>query len=117
MEKGIITDWDGIEELWTAYFEEMELDTEAQPMLVLDSPFASDASRERLTQLMFETFNAPSMYIDTTAACSLYASGRTTGIVLESGMGASHVVPFYEVCNNACDLLCRLPSVACCLHT
>jgi actin, other eukaryote len=63
---------------------------------MLDSPFSSDESRERLTSLMFETFNAPSMYIDTTAACSLYASGRTTGCVLESGHGCSHVVPFYE---------------------
>ena len=44
----------------------------------------------------FETFNAPAIYIDTTAACSLYASGKTTGIVLESGLGCSHVVPFYE---------------------
>merc|ERR1711959_379419 len=44
----------------------------------------------------FETFNVPSMYISIQAVLSLYASGRTTGIVLNSGDGVSHTVPIYE---------------------
>ena len=50
-------DWDGIEELWTAYFDELEYDTETHPMFVLDSPFSSDASRDRLTTLMVSCFS------------------------------------------------------------
>jgi actin beta/gamma 1 len=45
---------------------------------------------------MFETFNVPAMYISIQAVLSLYASGRTTGVVLDSGDGVSHVVPIYE---------------------
>jgi hypothetical protein len=47
-------------------------------------------------QIMFETFNAPAFYVNIQAVLSLYASGRTTGIVFDAGDGVSHVVPIYE---------------------
>merc|ERR1711920_995168 len=40
--------------------------------------------------------NVPAMYVAIQAVLSLYASGRTTGMVMDSGDGVSHNVPIYE---------------------
>jgi actin-related protein len=45
---------------------------------------------------MFETFNVPNFYVTIQAVLSLYASGRTTGVVVDSGDGVTHTVPIYE---------------------
>ena len=45
---------------------------------------------------MFETFNVPAMYIAMQPVLALYSSGRTTGVVFDSGDGVSHAVPIYE---------------------
>jgi len=45
---------------------------------------------------MFEKFNVPAISIAIQAILSLYASGRTSGLVLDSGDGVSHTAPVYE---------------------
>jgi actin beta/gamma 1 len=64
--------------------------------MLTEAPMNPKMNREKMIQIMFETFNVPSFYVQVQAVLSLYASGRTTGIVVDSGDGVTHCVPIFE---------------------
>jgi len=118
MEHGLVTNWEDMEQVWSSVFTE-HLKTSAEevlttrftyvatallshnvssqhPVLVTEAPMNSRKSREKMAEIFFETFNVPSLFISMQAVLALYASGKTTGVVLDSGDGVTHCVPMYE---------------------
>ncbi|KAJ7371080.1 hypothetical protein OS493_027768 [Desmophyllum pertusum] len=96
IKNSIITNWDDMETIWHYAFGKLGVNPEEHPVLLTEAPFNPTTNREKTTQIMFETFHTPAMYLALAPVLSLYASGRKDGIVLQSGYGVSHAVPVHD---------------------
>eukprot|EP00009_Paramoeba_aestuarina_P003746 CAMPEP_0201510954 /NCGR_PEP_ID=MMETSP0161_2-20130828/3459_1 /ASSEMBLY_ACC=CAM_ASM_000251 /TAXON_ID=180227 /ORGANISM="Neoparamoeba aestuarina, Strain SoJaBio B1-5/56/2" /LENGTH=365 /DNA_ID=CAMNT_0047906245 /DNA_START=117 /DNA_END=1211 /DNA_ORIENTATION=+ len=96
-EHGIVTDWDDFQRLLhSTYYEELRLDPAAHPLLISESPRNSKEDRQKLAEILFEDFNIPGLVVQNTSVLALYATGRTTGMMIDIGEGGADLVPIYE---------------------
>ena len=95
---GIVESWEDMEKIWhhTFYNELRVSPDETAGVLLTEAPRNPKANREKMVQIMFETFSVPNVYVAIQAVMSLYAAGRTTGLVVDSGDGVTHTVPVFE---------------------
>jgi actin-related protein len=97
IEHGIVTNWEDMEKIWHyAFYNDLRVNPEEHAVMLTEAPLNPKANRERMTQIMFETFNVSAVYVSIQAVLALYASGRTTGCILDCGDGVSHTVPIFE---------------------
>ncbi|KAK0717724.1 actin family [Lasiosphaeria miniovina] len=91
-----VTNWDSLETLWAYTFgRELNANAEDHAVAMTEPAGWGPRDREKFAMIMFETFDVPALFSSTTAPLALYASGRTTGLVVDSGHGATSVMPVY----------------------
>jgi len=97
VENGIVKSWDDMEKIWRHTFTNvLRVEPSENNVLLTEAPMNPKENREKMTQLMFDTFNVKGLYIAIQAVLSLYSAGKFTGIVNDSGDGVSHFVPIYD---------------------
>eukprot|EP00930_Biecheleria_cincta_P025780 TRINITY_DN18293_c0_g3_i1.p1 TRINITY_DN18293_c0_g3~~TRINITY_DN18293_c0_g3_i1.p1 ORF type:complete len:1055 (-),score=215.11 TRINITY_DN18293_c0_g3_i1:64-3228(-) len=96
-ELGYVQDWDALEKVFHhTFYNELRVAPEDHPVLMTEPVLNPKVNREKITQIMFETFNVPAFYLVQTSVLGLYASGRTTGLHLDARTGCCDVTPVYE---------------------
>ncbi|XP_008852873.1 actin-like protein 7B [Nannospalax galili] len=97
LKHGVVVDWDCVQNIWEYIFHTaMKILPEEHAVLVSDPPLSPISNREKYAELLFETFCIPAMHVTSQALLSIYSYGKTSGLVVESGHGVSHVVPISE---------------------
>eukprot|EP01094_Clydonella_sp_ATCC50884_P016971 TRINITY_DN2872_c0_g1_i1.p1 TRINITY_DN2872_c0_g1~~TRINITY_DN2872_c0_g1_i1.p1 ORF type:complete len:310 (+),score=84.47 TRINITY_DN2872_c0_g1_i1:30-959(+) len=93
----LISNWDDCEKLFHhLFYNELRAAPEEHSVLVALPPGVPASQKEKLTQIMFESFNVPALGFADQAQLALFAAGRTTGVVVMVGDNSTHVVPVYE---------------------
>ncbi|PWA21865.1 hypothetical protein CCH79_00017593, partial [Gambusia affinis] len=96
IKNGIICNWEDMEKIWEYTFQQLCVDPEEHPVLLTEAAINPLENRRRMVEIMFENFGVPLAYVAMQAVLALYAAGRTTGVVFDSGEGVSHSVPVFE---------------------
>ena len=94
---GIMNDWDKIDQIWHhGFYNVLRAAPEEHELLITESPFNTNDKREEMTQILFETFYIPTLCLENTATLALWGSGRTRGIVCDSGHDQTSIVAVTE---------------------
>lgn len=66
------------------------------PVLITEPPWVTPPKREQMTELMFEKYQVPALYLAKNAALAAFANGRPTCLVVDSGATHTSAVPVHD---------------------
>ena len=94
---GLVEDWDDIEKILDYIFtKQLQVNSEEHNVLVTEIPLNPKNNREKLTSILFDTFNVAGLYVMNNTVAALQAAGKTTGIVVDIGDSITHIVPIFD---------------------
>ncbi|XP_025771317.1 actin-2-like [Puma concolor] len=96
--RATVTNWANMEKIWHHSYQALRVAPEQHPLMVTEPPLNTMSNKEKMSQILFETFNVPALYLANLGVLSLYASGQTSGTAIESGEGMTYFVPIIDGC-------------------
>ena len=86
-----------MEKIWDYVFtNELRVDPKEHNVVITEALNNPKENREKISQIMFETYNVPCLYIAKQPVLSLYSEGKFDGTVIDSGEGITQVAPIFD---------------------
>lgn len=93
----LIANFDYLEDiLRKSLIDGLMINPKETPMLFTETPLHNKEARLRLTEYMFEKFQAPAIFIGKAPVYAAFSCGRSTAIVLDSGHRSTTATPVHE---------------------
>ncbi|XP_046546957.1 actin-like [Haliotis rubra] len=95
--EGQIRNWEDVTAIWRdVLVDKLGLNPQEHNVLLIAPPSLDPQDKEKITQIMFEKFKVPGLFVANSGVLSMYATGRLSGVVLEVGDGVIHAAPSHE---------------------
>lgn len=92
-----VKDWDKMEKFWENLIKNnLTLNITERATMTSYYSNCDKNTKERTTQIFFESFNVPYYYTASNALLSLYSSGRVSGIVVDVGHSKTSICPIFD---------------------
>lgn len=97
IERGMVSDYDDLNLVFSKVYKQLKIHNNKEiPVFITETPFTPHKQKSRIAELLFESYDCPNLFFGIQGVLSLYAFGKTDGIILESGDGVTQVVPVYN---------------------
>ncbi|EGC33759.1 hypothetical protein DICPUDRAFT_48789 [Dictyostelium purpureum] len=94
---GLIKNWDAMEQIWNhTFYERLHINPMDHPILLAEPSFNTRVIREKVSEIMFEKYHTPALFISKNAVLSSFSSSKSTSLVLDSGGGMTSITPVFE---------------------
>lgn len=90
-------DWENMRDIWEYIIkDQLQLDPSTVNVLVTDPVLNSRENKQRISQIFFESIGVSSLGIVASPVLSLFSTGKTRGVIVDSGDGCTSIVPVFE---------------------
>lgn len=97
IQNGLISDWEGVEKLLDHTFKfGLRINPNEHPILLTEPSFNTANLREKATEILFEKYDTPALFLAKSGVLSTFANGRTSALVVECGGGFTSATPVYD---------------------
>ena len=96
VQHGIIKNQNDMDLIWRHCYNELKADPAEYPVLLTEPPLNPHSNKNFMAQQFFENYGVKALFIAVQGVLSLFATGRATGVVFDSGEGVTQVVPVFD---------------------